>query len=768
MKKRILALFLAGIMTVTMAPVESFAAAPAEKPFFEETVQPETPEENEDVQPETPEENGDAQPETLGENETVQPETPGEEENTQPETPGQEENIQPETPGEILQPELPNQEESIWPELTDQEEGQPEEPEKDTEKPSKQGTDSQEKKDLEDTPELALEEELSPEEMLANWKAPAGGMVFRKGKISEETSKSLETVRLKRNSNGEFEYETGFVESQKYDSSWDIYASHYIYNNLKSGEKKFWNALDDVCREYLTGTKNAISQNAAVVNEYGNIIDYVKVFLTKGIEYSELGLDSDDAGEIYIMFKYSNPQYYFLDESLLTSDGEWFPSMYEDFANGSSRRSATARVKAQIDAAQKQIAKGKNEAEKAKIAHDWILAKTTYDPGFSMEDPSGAYTLYSQSAYSVFCDDYTVCAGYTLAFEMLMNGAGVDTIGVTSTAHAWNMVSINDSWYHVDCTWDDNIVDDYGEKTCYMYFNRSQAKMTGELDQGGMHQMESCYSGLVPKSTLDSGATLTSPGKCKTPSGTTGAPKITQKAVSGNQVQFTLSSSTSGAEIYYTVDGKKPSSSFTKGYRYRGTFKVKKGTTVKAIAVRDTKKDSSISSLKAGSTSKTYTVKFNTMGGNKIASKKVNANSKVKQPSNPKRAKYAFAGWYTDKKYKTKWDFKKKVTKNITLYAKWKKVTVQKPSVSSLTNLSGKKLKVKIKKVSGAKGYQIRYSTNSKLKSAQKITTKSTTKTISKLKKKTYYVQVRAYKTDSTGKKIYSSWSKTKKIKIRK
>lgn len=56
------------------------------------------------------------------------------------------------------------------------------------------------------------------------------------------------------------------------------------------------------------------------------------------------------------------------------------------------------------------------------------------------------------------------------------------------------------------------------------------------------------------------------------------------------------------------------------------------------------------------------------------------------------------------------------------------------------------------------------------MKGAKKSTSKKTTLTIKKLKKgKTYYVQARAYKLDSAGKKIYSAkYSATKKVKIKK
>lgn len=67
-------------------------------------------------------------------------------------------------------------------------------------------------------------------------------------------------------------------------------------------------------------------------------------------------------------------------------------------------------------------------------------------------------------------------------------------------------------------------------------------------------------------------------------------------------------------------------------------------------------------------------------------------------------------------------------------------------------------------------GYQIKYSTSSKMTNSKTVTVKSTTatsKTIKKLKAKTnYYVQLRTYKTVN-GANYYSSWSKVKKVKTK-
>lgn len=66
-----------------------------------------------------------------------------------------------------------------------------------------------------------------------------------------------------------------------------------------------------------------------------------------------------------------------------------------------------------------------------------------------------------------------------------------------------------------------------------------------------------------------------------------------------------------------------------------------------------------------------YTVSFETNGGSKITSQSVTRNTAMKEPTAPTKDNFDFAGWYTDKEFKTKYDFSDKVTKSFTLYAKW-------------------------------------------------------------------------------------------------
>lgn len=165
------------------------------------------------------------------------------------------------------------------------------------------------------------------------------------------------------------------------------------------------------------------------------------------------------------------------------------------------------------------------------------------------------------------------------------------------------------------------------------------------------------------------------------------------------------------------------------------------------------------------------TVTFHANGGKKLSksSVKLKKNQAIGKMPTVQRKGYALKGWYTKKSGGTKISSSTKITKSQTLYAQWKKVTKPKKAVITSLKKKGKgEFTVKYKKASGAKGYQICYSTNKKFKSSvKKINAKSLSKTVKGLKKnKTYYVRIRAYKVDSAGNKVYGNYSKIKKVKV--
>lgn len=200
------------------------------------------------------------------------------------------------------------------------------------------------------------------------------------------------------------------------------------------------------------------------------------------------------------------------------------------------------------------------------------------------------------------------------------------------------------------------------------------------------------------------------------------------------------------------------------GYTFEGWYSdITYKTKVKTIA----KTSTGPITLYANWTANTYSVKFLANGGSGTMSAQTLTydSSQALKANTFQRKGYVFAGWALSgtgaKKYNDKASVKNLSAKNkdtITLYAKWTQVTA--PGVPKSLKLQSKKAKqltVSYKKVTGAAGYKITYSTSSKF-TGKTTKVKYTTKnnyTIKNLKKNTkYYVKVSAYKVDSTNKKV--------------
>ena len=95
-------------------------------------------------------------------------------------------------------------------------------------------------------------------------------------------------------------------------------------------------------------------------------------------------------------------------------------------------------------------------------------------------------------------------------------------------------------------------------------------------------------------------------------------------------------------------------------------------------------------------------------------------------------------------------------------------IQVAKASIKKIRSIKGKKIEISIKKIEDADGYQILYSTSSKMKTFKTLYTKKQNTKISNLKRgKRYYIKVRAYiKTDNG--KIFGPMSNLKTIRVKK
>ena len=88
--------------------------------------------------------------------------------------------------------------------------------------------------------------------------------------------------------------------------------------------------------------------------------------------------------------------------------------------------------------------------------------------------------------------------------------------------------------------------------------------------------------------------------------------------------------------------------------------------------------------------------------------------------------------------------------------------------IRSAKSMSKGKLKLTVKKDKLAQGYQLQCAVKKNFKGSRRSkVTRSTSYTFGSLKKKAYYVRVRAYTSDSKGNRVYSKWSKAKKVRVK-
>jgi hypothetical protein len=130
--------------------------------------------------------------------------------------------------------------------------------------------------------------------------------------------------------------------------------------------------------------------------------------------------------------------------------------------------------------------KTKSDYDKVKGVHDWLCKNVVYDTeivGKSLEEQakSDSYNLYG-----AFVKKKGVCEAYAEAFQYAMYKLGVQCLrvsGVTDTGvnHVWNIVLIDNQYYHIDVTYDDPtwnpVIKDF---VSYSYFCITETEMLAD------------------------------------------------------------------------------------------------------------------------------------------------------------------------------------------------------------------------------------------------------------------------------------------------
>ena len=248
-------------------------------------------------------------------------------------------------------------------------------------------------------------------------------------------------------------------EYEQYSESFEINEltinmNSYYYNKLNDGQKKIYESIANAVknfqsefpiRDYVADNKENFAQEVSVAIA-AFINDHPEVFYIES-QYSTYTLSGFNGDIGYIKLNYT--------ESTLedvNSKIEIIKQKIQEYITGTENLS---------------------DYEKELYIHDKLAQNVTYS---NLEDLPRAY----HTAEGPFLENIGVCDGFTKTLQILYDQLGIDSIIVLGVLddnpHAWNLVNIEDDWYHVDLTSSRSIVEETGIIT-HAYFNLSDERM---------------------------------------------------------------------------------------------------------------------------------------------------------------------------------------------------------------------------------------------------------------------------------------------------
>jgi transglutaminase-like putative cysteine protease len=114
--------------------------------------------------------------------------------------------------------------------------------------------------------------------------------------------------------------------------------------------------------------------------------------------------------------------------------------------------SEAAQVQERVNEVIRDMPRDLDEVGKVKYVNDYVVSHTAYN----LDSLASPYT-----PYSILFNGEGVCEGYALTTLLLLEAAGIEARyisgEVASGLHAWNLVRVNNEWYHLDTTWNDPV-----------------------------------------------------------------------------------------------------------------------------------------------------------------------------------------------------------------------------------------------------------------------------------------------------------------------
>ena len=252
-------------------------------------------------------------------------------------------------------------------------------------------------------------------------------------------------------------------------------------------------------------------------------------------------LTADEAWTAYDLVLADHPEFFYAEKASLYSSGGTVLRFSVTYSEEllSYATLVTHRAKVLIEGLE-----NKSDYEISLILHDRICDAVKYNLN----------SQHNQTVVSSLALGETVCAGYSRAYQMMLQMLGIPCFYVVGTAdngagigaHGWNLVQLDGEWYYTDVTWDDQ--NDNGGSVYYAYLNNT-------YEQFSRDHFADEYADYLPRSTATANNYFVKNGLVLTPGQSVNVKKAAAAIKNSSSAQFYFAGSdmNEGINMVYDV-----------------------------------------------------------------------------------------------------------------------------------------------------------------------------------------------------------------------
>ncbi len=258
-------------------------------------------------------------------------------------------------------------------------------------------------------------------------------------------------------------YETEIKTEEYFVSRYAALSSTFV----SQIESKFYDAVIS-CNDTLSISSYSISQNeantTAIYNLLQSFVDkYPELFNVKSMGLS-FNAYTGKYLSVNLQYHYSKTEY---DKKMSVIDDEveaHFGDLFENNSLTDLQKALIVHDRIALiceydEESFNQWENYKNKANEAYTNGDTALYEQ-YE-ALAMESiPPESYNMYGTLNLEI-----SVCQGYSKTYQYILEKLGIDSYLCASNQlfHVWNIIEIENEYYHVDITWDDPVHDIYGQ-----------------------------------------------------------------------------------------------------------------------------------------------------------------------------------------------------------------------------------------------------------------------------------------------------------------